>query len=183
MSLFSQRAAAPDFETAAAENEKKVYRTCLTMLGQREDAEDCLQETMLRAYRAYPSFDGRAKLSTWFYRIAVNACIDYIRKRKPLVSLDAMRDEGFDAGDAKQNTYLSLEESERKRLLTEALQRLPEDARALIVLRDVQGLSYEEAAQALSLPLGTIKSRLNRAREKLSHLLLKDAELFHRANV
>ena len=183
MSLFSPRRAAPDFETVAAENEQKIYRTCLTMLGGREDAEDCLQETMLRAYRAYPSFDGRSQLSTWFYRIAVNVCIDFIRKRRPAVSLDAMRDEGFDVGDGKQNTYLSLEARERKRLLSEALKRLPEDARALIVLRDVQGLSYEEAAQALEVPLGTLKSRLSRAREKLAGLLLKDAELFHRANV
>lgn len=183
MSLFQKRRDAEDFERAAAENEKSVYRTCLSMLKHREDAEDCLQETMLRAYRAYGQFDGRARLSTWFYRIAVNTCVDYIRKRRNEVSLDALRDDGFDPGDRKQNVYSSLEESERKRLLKEALDLMPEDARALIVLRDVEGLSYDEAAQALNLPLGTLKSRLSRAREKLCALLSKNAELFRSAHV
>lgn len=183
MSIFSRRGAAQSFEDVVASEEKGVYLTCLSMMGGREDAQDCLQETMLRAYRSFDGFREQAQVKTWLHRIAVNVCIDQIRKKKNVVSLDALRDEGFDPGDEKQNTYLKLEENERKRLLQKGLEGLGEDARALIVLRDVRGMSYEEVARTLDLPMGTVKSRISRAREKLTAILLRDAELFGRASV
>ena len=183
VSIFNRRLDAAAFEKAVEGEEKSVYLTCLSMLGKREDAQDAMQETMLRAYRSFSDFREQAQVRTWLHRIAVNACIDLIRKRKNVVSLDALRDEGFDVGDERQSSYLKLEESERKRLVNEGLSQLPEEMRAMIVLRDVRGLSYEEVAAVLDLPLGTVKSRISRARNKLAAILLKNAELFDRVSV
>lgn len=178
--MFHRKSQAEAFEALAAESEKSVYAVCCHMMGNSEDAMDCAQEAMLRAYRAFPSFRGDAKGSTWLIRIAMNVCLDEIRKRKKVVSLDEMREKtGFDPPDRKAaGPQEILEAKERKRLLTEAMKKLPEDARALIILRDMQQLSYDEIAQILSLPLGTVKSRLSRARDKLSEILQKSSELF-----
>ena len=183
VSIFTRRPDAAAFEKAVEGEEKNVYLTCLMMLGKREDAQDATQETMLRAYRSFSAFREQAQVRTWLHRIAVNACIDQIRRRKNVVSLDALRDEGFDPGDERQSSYLKLEEGERRRLLTEGLGELPEEMRAMIVLRDVRGLSYEEVAAVLDLPLGTVKSRISRARNKLASILMKNAELFGRVSV
>jgi len=183
VSIFTRRPDTAAFEKAVGGEEKSVYLTCLSMLGKREDAQDAMQETMLRAYRSFSDFREQAQVRTWLHRIAVNTCIDLIRKRRNVVSLDALRDEGFDVGDERQSSYLKLEESERKRLVNEGLSQLPEEMRAMIVLRDVRGLSYEEVAAVLDLPLGTVKSRISRARNKLAAILLKNAELFDRVSV
>ena len=138
---------------------------------------------MLRAFRAWNTFRGEASAKTWMHRIAVNVCLDMLRARKAEASLDALREDGFEPSGEAESVYLALERSERERLLQEAIVALPEDQRSLVVLRDLRGLSYEEIAGALSLPLGTVKSRLNRAREKLTMLLLKNAELFQQSFV
>ncbi len=168
----------PSFEELAQKFERELYLTCYGVLGHREDAADALQETMLRAWRGFKGFRGEAQWRTWFHRIAVNTCIDMLRKRRPAASLDAMQEEGFDPGDTRVSVSGELEEAERKRLLREAIGRLDEKDRVLIVLRDVRGLSYEELAKVLRLPEGTIKSRLSRAREHLKKILSADAELF-----
>jgi RNA polymerase sigma-70 factor (ECF subfamily) len=106
-------------------------------------------------------------------------CTDALRKRRDAVSLDALREEqGFDVPDAAPTAYARLEEHERLRLLREGLSLLPADMREMIVLRDVQGKSYEEIGEILDVPLGTVKSRVSRAREKLSVILKKSSELF-----
>ena len=106
-------------------------------------------------------------------------CTDALRKRRPVSSLDAMREEtNFDLPDTGPTAYARLEQKERLRLLREGLAQLPEDMRQIIVLRDMRGMSYDEIAEGLSLPLGTVKSRVNRAREKLSAILQKSSELF-----
>lgn len=173
-----------NFEAAAAACEKQVYSTCLYMMGSREDAMDCAQEAMLRAYRGYSSFRGDASEKTWFLRIAMNVCTDALRKRRNIVSLDALREEqGFDPPDTAPGAYARLEQKERVAVLRESIRQLPDEARQLIILRDMQGMPYEEMAQVLSLPLGTVKSRINRAREKLSALLNKNSELFSSRSV
>lgn len=183
MSLFGKKSDAERFETMVAAHERGVYLTCLGMLHNREDAQDCLQETMLRAYKAFSAFDNRAQVKTWLHKIAVNVCIDKIRRVKPAVSLDSLREDGFDMGDSAQDTYLKMEEGERRRLLKSALNALPDDMRALITLREINGLSYDDIASVLDIPLGTVKSRVSRAREKLARLLLQNAELFDRDSV
>ena len=182
--LFPQKQKKSDFERLAAENERPVYSLCFHMMGSREDAQDCAQETMLRAFRAFDSFRGEASFSTWITRIAMNVCTDALRKRRDAVSLDALREEqGFDPPDAAPTAYARLEEKERLRLLREALSLLPSDMREMIVLRDMQGKSYDEIAEILNLPLGTVKSRINRAREKLSVILKNSSELFSSRSV
>lgn len=182
--LFSRKSRAEAFEELAAEQEKRVYAVCLHMMGNRDDAMDCAQESMLRAFRGYSSFRGEARASTWLIRIAMNVCLDELRKRKKVVSLDQMRENvGFDPPDPGKGIYEKLEEKERKRLLREGLKQMPDEARALIVLRDMEGMAYDEIAVLLSLPLGTVKSRISRAREKLCGILQKSSELFSSPSV
>lgn len=177
LGLFHRKEA--DFETLAAQAEKRVYSVCLHMMGSDQDAMDCAQETMLRAFRAFSSFRRDASFSTWITRIAVNACLDALRKRRPAASLDALReDAGFDPPDTAPTAYARLEQKERMRLLQEGLRQLPDDMRAVIVLRDLEGMEYDAIAEALGLPLGTVKSRVSRARNKLSEILQKSSELF-----
>ena len=177
MPLFGKKQA-DAFEQLAAPCEQQVYFTCLRMVGSREDAEDCAQETMLRAFRAYSSFRGDAKFSTWLHTIATRVCMDFLRSKKGVISLDALQDAGWEKADDSPSPYLSLEESVRKELLENALQQLPDHARAAVVLCDLQGLSYEETAHALDIPVGTLRSRLSRARNALQKILSQQAELF-----
>ncbi len=169
---------AQDFELAVAPYERQIYFVCLRMMGNPQDAQDCAQEAMLKAYRAFGSFRGEAKLSTWLYTIATRCCTDMLRKRHEPISLDQLREDGYEPESDQPSAYLQLEWAERKRLLHEALGQLPWEQRQALVLCDLQGLSYEEAAQALDCPLGTVKSRINRARGALKRLLTKHAELF-----
>lgn len=178
MSNPSQR-----FEALAQAMERDLYLTCYGMLGKPEDAADALQETMLRAWRGFHGFRGEAQWKTWFHRIAVNVCIDMIRRRKPDASLDTLREDGFDPRDEAAVTERRIERDEQRRRLREAILRLEEKDRVLIILRDVRGLPYEELSRVLRLPQGTVKSRLNRAREKLKRILAGDAELFDRVSV
>lgn len=177
MPLFGKKQA-DAFEKMAAPCERQVYFTCLRILGNQQDAEDCAQETMLRAFRAFSSFREESKFSTWLYTIATRVCMDFLRARKGVLSLDALKDEGWEQADEGPSPYLLLEQSARKELLGKALQLLPEHARAAVVLCDLQGISYEEAAQALDIPVGTLRSRLSRARNGLQKILSQQAELF-----
>lgn len=179
MSLFGKFSKAEAFENVAAEHERAVYLYCLRLMGNREDALDCAQEAMLNAYRAFDRFRGEAHVKTWFLRIAHNTCMDQLRKRRNIVSLDAMRDEGFDPADQHSlSPYARLAQKERQQLLKNAVDQLPDDQRAVLVLRDFEDISYEEIGSMLSLPLGTVKSRIKRAREKIKKILSEEAELF-----
>lgn len=174
----SKQEAISAFEAAVAPHERQVYFTCLHMMGNREDAEDCAQEAMLKAFRGFSRFQGRSKVSTWLYSIATNVCLDALRKRKDTLSLDAMREAGWETADGAPEAYERLEASERKRLIKEALGEMPAEFRAALTLVDLQGLSYQDAAEALGLPLGTVKSRLSRARNLLMLSLSRQPELF-----
>ena len=170
------------FEQLMAAHESKMYAVALRMCGNREDAQDCLQEAMIRVYRAMSGFKGQSSFSTWVYRITMNSCLDELRRRKArtATSLDAMLENGFapsDEGDTPEQSSLR---SEQRRVLERAIADLPEDMRAAIVLRDVQGLSYDEIARTLDANVGTIKSRISRGREKLRAMLSEQPELFGR---
>ncbi len=181
--LFSKKNDVAAFEELASAHERAVYLTCYHMMGNREDALDCAQDAMLRAFRAFASFRKDAQFGTWIKRIAINTCIDALRKRKGEQSLDAMRDVGFEPVATLPTPYEQLEQKERIRLLHKALLQLPEDMHTLIVLRDMEGLAYDEIARLQDVPLGTVKSRISRAREKLSEILTEPAELFDSASV
>ncbi len=174
---------ANDFIEMAAPFEKSLYLTCYSLLKSRQDAEDALQETMLRAFRSFSSFRRSAKIQTWLRKIAVNVCIDMTRKRKNILSIDELTEEGSEQKDSSPGPYEQLERAERMRILSEALDEMKPEARNLILLRDVQGISYEEIADILDQPVGTVKSGLNRARHSLQKKLSLHADLFVRSIV
>ncbi|MBR6786459.1 MAG: sigma-70 family RNA polymerase sigma factor [Clostridia bacterium] len=184
MSLFGRKGKAEAFEELAALHERAVYLLCLRMMGNREDALDCAQEAMLNAYRAFDRFQGDNQGKSWFLCIAHHVCIDSLRKRRNIISLDTLREEGFDPADAKQlSPYARLEQKERMALLQQAVQELPEEQKSVVELRDFQDLSYDEIGEVLGIPLGTVKSRLKRAREKIKQILCEKSELFSEKTV
>lgn len=172
------------FEKLMRMHEGKMYAVALRMCASREDAQDCMQEAMIRAYRAIENFRFQSSFSTWIYRITMNTCLDELRRRKvrQATSLDALLDAGWapSGGESPEGHAM---EQDRKRALEQAIRTLPEDMRAAIVLRDIQGYSYDEIADILSVNVGTIKSRISRGREKLREILSEHTELFGQSNV
>ena len=172
------------FEMLVRQYEKQVYTLTLRMSRNREDALDLSQEVFLRVYRALPSFRGEASFSSWLYRLTYNACLDHARKTKKRqeLSLSRWHDE-----DGEYETQLSderfspdkqWEKKERLQAIARAMDMLSPQHRAILTLREIQGLSYEEIALVLALPEGTIKSRLARAREALRNILTSRGNFF-----
>lgn len=178
----ASRGDAQAFEQLMRTHEGRMYAVALRMCGNREDALDCVQEAMLRVYRAMGSFKGQSSFATWIYRITMNTCLDELRRRKVRTSssLDALLDAGWAPTDEEDTPEKHSIASEQRRTIEQAIAALPEDMRAAIVLRDVQGFSYDEIANMLSANVGTIKSRISRGREKLRETLIKQPELFGR---
>ncbi len=178
-----QRGDVNAFEPLMAAYEKNVYNLALRMTGNAQDAEDMTQEAFLKAYSSLDSFRGDSKFSVWLYRIVSNVCLDHLRRksRRPAVSLSMEDDEGEDVQLDLPDTSQSPEELLEKKLTREAVQRglaqLPEDARQILLLREIQGLSYEEIGRVLELDPGTVKSRIFRARKRLCAFLLQDGNL------
>ena len=166
------------FEALALPMERQVYYVGLNMMGDHLDAQDCAQEAWLKAFRAFPGFEGRSKFSTWLYRIATNVCLDALRRRNETVSLEVMRESGWEVPDGAPEAYERLEESERRRLIKQALSELAPDYRAAMMLVDLNGLGYQEAAEVLEVPLGTVKSRVRRARGGMQKILSRQPDLF-----
>ena len=165
------------FEQLVLAHEKRVYNIALRMAGSSEDAKDISQEVFLKVFRSIPSFDERAAFSTWIYRITVNACIDEMRKRKGRTSLsleqEMQNEEGawaLQIADERETPEEALLRQEKQR--SRRLKR----RKAAVTLRDIRGLSYEEIAETLEMPLGTVKSRICRARSQLKEEILKNRE-------
>lgn len=161
------------FEELVKKYEQKIYNLAYRIMGNKEDASDVLQETFLQALRKLPSFKGKAKFSTWLYRIAVNSCLMRKRKQKKMeiVSLDVpiltkKEDEiKRDLGDDWSKSPLAtLENEEVKKTLFNAIDSLPEEYRTVFLLRGLDGLSNQEVAKVLKISLPAVKSRLHRAR-------------------
>lgn len=173
------------FNRLMEQHERRMYAVALRMCANREDAQDCLQEAMLRVYRAIGSFKGESSFSTWVYRITMNTCLDELRRRKnkQSASLDDLLDEGWAPADDRSSPEKHAMRAETARTLRQTIQELPEDMRAAVVLRDIQGYTYEEIAQILDINVGTIKSRISRGREKLREKLREKPELFDTADV
>lgn len=166
-------------------HEKKMYAVCIRMCANQEDAQDCLQEAMLRIYRSISGFKGQSSFSTWIYRVTMNTCLDELRKKKnkQTTSLDGLLDTGWSPSDDYDTPEHHAIEDERKKAIRGAIAELPEDMRSVIVLRDIEGFSYDEIAVMLGINVGTIKSRISRGREKLREKIRKKPELFDRLNV
>ncbi len=150
------------------------------MLGSREGAEDATQDVFFAAYRRIESYRGGV-FRGWLLRIASNACIDELRRRgrRPQLSLDDSDLDGAppDFPDASESPEERVLRGELRGFIQAGLMALPPEQRAIVVLSDVQGLTYEEISEALRLSLGTVKSRLSRGRARLRKILLRQREL------
>ncbi|MEK7874551.1 MAG: sigma-70 family RNA polymerase sigma factor [Chloroflexota bacterium] len=153
-----------DFRELVEKYTSMVYSVALRMLGNTQDAEDATQETFLSAFKSLKSFRGQSSLSTWLYRIAVNACLMKLRKEKSAHYLVDTGYEDMDIPDREPGPERAAINNELREHIQEGLSRLPPDMRAAVILRDVQGLSGEEAAEALGVQLATQKTRLHRGR-------------------
>lgn len=171
------------FETLVLEYEKNVYNIALRMTGNSEDAADMTQEAFIKAYNSLQSFRGDSKFSVWLYRIVSNVCLDFLRSknRRPTVSLSVEDDDGEDAqldvADESQSPELLLDRKLTRDSVRRGLDSLPPGYRQILLLREIQGLSYDEIAQALSLEVGTVKSRIFRARKRLCTFLIDDGNI------
>lgn len=156
--------------------ETRVYNLCYRMLGDADAAADATQDAFIAAFRNVRSFRGGV-FKAWLLRIATNACYDVLRarKRRPAVSLDSTDNEDDNTRTEAPDPGESLDEMVVRQELSAAIQQglaeLPEDQRIVIILSDIQGLAYEEIAQITGVQLGTVKSRLSRARARLRDIL------------
>ena len=167
------------FEKLVMPHEKMMYALAFRMCGNAEDAKDCLQDSMLRIFKALPNFRGDSALSTWFYRIVTNTCLDSHRRRKVrrAESLEALSEEGWNPSDPKPGPQQLAENASLKAALSRGIKSLSPDIRSTVVMRDVQGFSYEEISEVLDINIGTVKSRISRGREKLRSFLVASGEL------
>lgn len=171
------------FETLVLEYEKNVYNIALRMTGNSEDAADMTQEAFIKAYNSLQSFRADSKFSVWLYRIVSNVCLDFLRSknRRPTVSLSVEDDDGedtqLDVADESQSPELLLDRKLTRESVRRGLDSLPPDYRQILLLREIQGLSYDEIAQALGLEVGTVKSRIFRARKRLCNFLIDDGNI------
>lgn len=144
----------------------RVYQVAFRITGNREDAWDAAQDALVRAFQGLRSFRGDAGFGTWLYRITVNAALDIVRRRPPRVGdLDPV-------WTAEADPAAVAARRDVQRRVHQAIATLPAGQRAAVVLRDIQGLSYEEISRIQQVPLGTVRSRLARARESLRLRLL-----------
>ena len=165
------------FEELVWLHEKKVYALTLRMCGNPEDARDAAQEAFLSAWRGLPSFRGEAGFSTWLYRLASNAAIDQLRRNRRQREEDSLDAGEMDAPDQSPGPQEAAEGSELQRAVADGLASLSEDHRRILLLREYQQLSYDEIAQTLDMDLGTVKSRISRARRALRKILLESGNL------
>lgn len=175
------------FEQLIRDNEKRIYNLTLRMVGNPDDALDLSQEAFLNAWKGLPSFQGDSSFSTWLYRLASNACLDFLRSKKrrqdTIGSAFSLDDEDSPPPPADESLRPEehLERKERSTALHRALNNLPAHHRQVLVMRELSGLSYQEISDVMELDLGTVKSRLTRARAALKKLLLADGNFFSHA--
>jgi len=167
------------FDAIVRAHQDRVYSFCVRMLSDREDAQDIAQEVFLSAYRNLAGFRGEASLSTWLLRIAANRCMNRIRQRStrsarevPTGDADGHEDSLFQApGREEDRPDRIMEARDTGKILEAAIASLDDDSRMLVILSDVEGFTYEELAGSVGIPLGTVKSKLHRARMALRKML------------
>lgn len=174
------------FEELISAHQQKVYNIALRMLANEQDAFDASQEVFIKVYKNLDKFQENSSFSTWLYRITTNTCLDMLRKNKDKkndISIDSQI--AFEDGEASfqlEDKSADLEEEilkkERQQALYDAIEQLNEEHKKMIVLRDLQGMSYQEIAAITGTNIGTVKSKINRARISLKNSLLKYKELF-----
>lgn len=161
----------------------RIFHLAYRMLGNRQEAEDVVQDTFLRMYEHLSSFDRSRKFSTWLYRIATNLCIDRLRRRRSVYSLDADMTEGdnMDGYSVLRSDAPGPEEAlvltERQRMVLEAIDALPDKYKTAVALRYYQDLSLQEISEIMQIPVSTVKTRIHRGREYLRRKLERNKSL------
>ena len=161
------------FAQLVQRHQRRVFNLVFRMLQQYEEANEVTQETFLAAWQGLPSFRGDARFSTWLYRIAYNCCLKQLEQRKRDKALQAavQAEQIFQQESCDERAAAELEAHERQALVREHLSQLPAKYRVVLVLRHLQELTYEEMAEILTMPIGTIKTHLFRARNLLKERL------------
>lgn len=171
------------FDQLVRRHQARTISIAYGVLGDLDAAHDAAQEAFVAAWRALGQFQGQAAFGTWLYRILRNVCLDIIRKRRMRAELALDAGETYDVGpaDAAPGPLAEAELDERCALVRRALASLAPHHRELLVLFDIEGMSYQEMCEVVGLPMGTVKSRLNRARHALRHQLapLLEQEAVH----
>ena len=181
--LACQKGDAGAFEILVERHQKKMLNITYRMLGDYDDACDVTQEAFIAAYKAIKKFKGEAKFSTWLYRIVINYAKNHLKKRKSIetregVSIDDSekikeKEILFSSQVMGENPGTRMEKREREEQVQKCISALDEEFKEVLVLRDIQGFSYEEICAILKIPDGTVKSRLSRARGALKDCLVK----------
>lgn len=167
------------FAQLMRDNEKRIYNLTLRMTGNPEDAMDLAQEAFLNAWRGLKFFKGDSAFSTWVYRLASNACIDHLRRQKRRrdisapMPVDEEDDSTPDVPDERFQPEQELERQELRRAVAKGLEQLSDEHRQVLVMREINGLSYQEIGDILDLEAGTVKSRIARARNSLRKILVE----------
>lgn len=173
------------FERLVLDHQNKVYTLAFRMVNDREEAADLAQEAFLKAWQGLPSFQGDSSFGTWIHRLTTNVCIDFLRRQKrrreveSVVSLDDEESAWAEPSDPDQDPQRRLERTEQSRAVARGLAALPDHHRQVLVMRELAGLSYQEIGQVLGLDLGTVKSRIARARLALRKILWTEGNLFN----
>lgn len=165
--------------------EKKAFNFAYRMLSDREEAEDATQEAFLRVFNKIDTFCGNSSFSTWFYTILNNICLDILRKRSRSINTVSINQSADDEDefelqveDNSPGPYEQLQKKTAKEILEEGIALLSDEHRTVIVMRDINGLEYEDIGKILGISLGTVKSRISRARLALRKILEDNKELF-----
>jgi len=173
-----QRGDKAAFDLLVAKYQRKIFRLLSRLIRDTAEIEDVAQEAFVKAYRALPNFRGESAFYTWLYRIAINTAKNYLvsqgRRAPTTTDADIEDAETFDDGDHLRdlNTPDSMLLSKQvAEAVNRAIDKLPEDLRTAIVLREIEGLSYEEIAETMNCPIGTVRSRIFRAREAIAQEL------------
>ncbi|WP_313341448.1 sigma-70 family RNA polymerase sigma factor [Sedimentibacter sp.] len=166
------------FEELIKDYKKVAYNIALRVLRNVEDAEDASQEALIKVFKNIQNFNMQSTFKVWMYRIVVNTCIDFKRKKNlNVVSIDETIDLGGNGqmhreiADDSNNPDMLVERNFNNKLINDAVNKLEDDYKTIIILRDIQGFSYSEISEILTCNIGTVKSRLNRARKSLKEIL------------
>ena len=173
------------FEDLIAIHQKNIFSIAYRIAGNQNDAEDMAQEVLIKIFKNLNQFKGNSKFSTWLYRVTTNTCLDMKKKimKHSSYSLDQNleTDEGSISTEIQDNSPTPEQYAEQnavQRAVNQAISNLNDQHKKVIILRDVQGFSYEEIADMLGCSVGTVKSRINRARAQLKKILFQNKELF-----
>jgi RNA polymerase sigma-70 factor (ECF subfamily) len=156
----------------------RLYNSVLRLLDNAEDARDVVQEAFLSAYQSLQTFKGDAQFFTWLYRIAVNTAISLKRKQKNVLRLHAGEDQALDPADPSEASQPghAIEMAEEEKRVHAALGQLSPEHRTVLIMKDMEGQKYEVMAEILDVPIGTIRSRLHRARLELREILMQEKD-------